>query len=85
MEKGILILVMLVIIVVQAVVIVVLKRKYRRFQKEVDMERRLTTATLTRLKALIENQGFFCCFLEAFVYYKRASRCSVCGAQHSFQ
>ncbi len=41
MEKVILILVMLVIIVVQAIVIDKLKRKYRRFQKEVDIERRI--------------------------------------------
>jgi len=41
MGKVILILVMLVIIVVQAIVIGKLKRKYRRFQKEVDIERRI--------------------------------------------
>ncbi|MBQ8465940.1 MAG: hypothetical protein IJ545_08035 [Alphaproteobacteria bacterium] len=41
MGKVILILVMLVIIIVQAVVIVRLKAKYRRFQKEVDIERRI--------------------------------------------
>ena len=39
--KGILIFVMLVIIVVQAGIIVRLKKRYRRFQKEVDMERRI--------------------------------------------
>ena len=46
MEKGILILVMLVIIVVQAIVIDNLKRKYRRFQEEVDIERRINYSHL---------------------------------------
>jgi len=41
MGKIVLIAVLLVIAIVQAIVINRLKRKYRRFQKEVDMERRV--------------------------------------------
>ena len=41
MDQVILVVILLAVIVVQAIVINRLKRKYRRFKKEVDIERRI--------------------------------------------